>query len=262
MLTAITRGVSPALNRCELEYLARQPIDLEKARAQHRAYEERLEALGAAVVSLAAEPHLPDSVFVEDPAVVLDEVAVIARMGAESRRPEAESLAAALARYRPLRRLREPATLEGGDVMRIGRRLFVGASRRTNAEGIRQLAEAVEPFGYTVTPVPVHGCLHLKSACCYAGVPSEAPAGPAAVLVNRQWIDTAPLTGLRLIDVAPEEPGAANVLAIGETLLIPAAFLATRQILEGAGYRVETLDISELMKAEAALTCSSLIFEA
>jgi dimethylargininase len=253
MLTAITRRVSPALNRCELEYLERRPIDLAKAAAQHRAYEERLEALGVVVVSLPSEPDLPDSVFVEDPAVVLDEVAVIARMGAESRRPEAESLAEVLSRYRPLRRLCEPATLEGGDVMRIGRALYVGASRRTNAEGIRQLAEAVEPFGYTVIPVRVRGCLHLKSACCYAG--------RGAVLVNRQWIDPAPLAGLELIDVAPAEPGAANVLPIRETLLIPAAFPATRRVLEAASYHVETLDISELMKAEAALTCSSLICE-
>ena len=254
MLIAITRAVSPALNRCELEFLARRPIDLELAAAQHRRYEERLRALGAAVVSLPAEPDLPDSVFVEDPALVLDEIAVITRMGAESRRPEAESLAVALARYRPLRRLREPATLEGGDVMRMGRTLFVGASRRTNPEGIRQLAQVVEPLAYTVAPVAVHGCLHLKSAVC--GV------GPGTVLLNRDWIDTAPLAGLRLIPVAPDEPAAANVLTIGDTLLIPAAFPATRRILEGEGFKVESLDISELMKAEAALTCSSLIFEA
>ena len=119
MLTAITRAVSPSINRCELGYLERQPIDVEKAAEQHKRYEECLRELGVPVVSLPAEPEMPDSMFVEDPAVVVDEVAVMTRMGAESRRKESESLAAALARFRPLRWMRQPATLEGGDVLRV-----------------------------------------------------------------------------------------------------------------------------------------------
>src|SRR5579872_4391360 len=126
MLTAITRAISPAINRCELEFLERQEIDLAKAAAQHEAYERFLAEMGASVISLPAEPDLPDSVFVEDPALVLDEVAVMTRMGALSRRREVDTLAEALARFRPLRWLQEPATLEGGDVLRIGRKLYVG----------------------------------------------------------------------------------------------------------------------------------------
>lgn len=254
MLTAITRSVSPAINHCELGYLPRQEIDLQKAEEQHRGYEACLAALGASVISLAAEPDLPDSVFVEDPAVVVDEAAVMTRMGAPSRRPESESLARALARYRPLRWLREPATLEGGDVLRIGRMLFVGMSGRTNAEGIAQLTAELKPLGYTVAPVAVRGCLHLKSACCYAG--------DGAILANRAWIDTNPFQGFRIVDVAPEEPRAANVLAFGNTVVIAGCFPATAGALERLGRNVQTLDISELMKAEAGLTCSSLIFEA
>lgn len=254
MLTAITRAVSPAIEKCELEYLERRPIDLAQAAEQHRAYQRCLAELGARVMSLPAEPDLPDSVFVEDPALVLDEVAVITRMGAESRREEARTLAAALAPFRPLRHLTAPATLEGGDVMRIGRTLFVGESARTNRAGIAQLSEVLGPFAYTVVPVAVHGCLHLKSACTYLG--------GDMILANRAWFDTAPLERFRLVEVAPREPWAGNTLTIGETVLIPSVFPATAAILEGLGLRVRTLDISELMKAEAALTCSSLIFEA
>jgi len=210
--------------------------------------------LGLAVLTLPVEPDLPDSVFVEDPAVVVDEVAVILRMGAESRRAESESLARALAPYRHLRYLREPATLEGGDVVRVGRHIFVGLSGRTNRAGIRQLADELEPLGYMVHAVEMRGCLHLKSACC--------SLGGGLLLANREWVDTAPFAGLRIVDVAPGEPAAADVLAIGDTLLIPAAFPATAERLAGLGRPVIPLDVSELMKAEAGVTCMSVVFQA
>jgi dimethylargininase len=253
MLTAITRAISPALNRCELEYLDRRPIDLARAAAQHAAYERFLEEMGARLISLPAEPDLPDSVFVEDPAIVLDEVAVLTRMGAASRRGETESLAKALAPFRPLRHIEPPATLEGGDVLRIGRTLFVGASARTNAEGIAQLRRALAPFSYEVQAVDVRRCLHLKSAVTYLG--------EGAILINRDLIDPAPLARYRMIDVAPGEPWAANTLALGGVVLIPAAWPETAATLRREGFTVRPIDISELMKAEAGLTCSSLIFD-
>src|SRR5271170_3827031 len=192
MLTAITRGVSPAIVNCELSFIARQPIDLQIAREQHRAYEQLLEELGARVVSLPAEPDLPDSVFVEDPAIVLDELAVILSLGAETRRREAESLARALADYRKLVPIELPGTLEGGDVLRIGRKLFVGLSRRSNAEGVRQLAAVLAPHGYEVASVAVSGCLHLKSAVTYLG--------GEALLANRAWFDAASFEGYEWVD--------------------------------------------------------------
>jgi dimethylargininase len=251
MLTAITRAVSPAINRCELTFLDRQEIDVAKAAQQHRRYELCLASLGVVVVPLPAEPDLPDSVFVEDPAVVVDELAVMARMGAESRRKESELLARTLEVYRPLNWIEAPGTLEGGDVVRAGRRVFAGRSSRTNEDGIRQLAELLDFCEYSVTPVDVHGCLHLKSACC--------ALDSGTLLVNRAWIDPAPLEGLRLIDV--EEPWSADVLAIGETVLMPAGFPETRRKLEASGWKVETVDVSELQKAEAGVTCMSVIFE-
>ncbi len=168
-MTALTRAVSPTLAACELTLLPRERIDIRKAIEQHDAYERALAELGLHVISLPAEPDLPDATFVEDPLVVVDEVAIVTRMGAASRRPESESLAAAIAPFRPVRWLREPATLEGGDVMRIGRDVFVGLSSRTNEAGIAQLAAELEPFGYRVHRIPVLGCLHLKSACCSLG---------------------------------------------------------------------------------------------
>ena len=255
MLTAITRAVSPAIVSCELTFLDRKPIDLDKAREQHRAYEQLLETLGAKLISLPAEATLPVSMFVEDPAIVLDELAVILPLGTESRRPEAASIALALTKFRTLAQITPPASLEGGDILRIGHTLYVGLSSRTNAEGIRQLTALLAPHNYKVILVPVTGCLHLKSAVTHLG--------RNVLLANRAWFDTAPFApaGYFWLDVSPDEPHAANALALGETVIFPASFPHTRARIESAGFRVTSLDISELQKAESGLTCSSLLFQ-
>jgi dimethylargininase len=254
MLTAITRAVGPSLGDCELTWLAREPIDIAKAIAQHDAYERALAELGARVISLPALPGHPDAVFVEDPALVLDEVAVITAMGVASRRGERDSLAAALEEFRPVIRMRDPVRLEGGDVMRIGRVLYVGLSARTNEEGVAQLAEILAPFGYKVRVVEMRDCLHLKSACSFVG--------EGTVLLNRAWLDISALGEYRLIDVAAAEPAGANALRVGDTVLMPDAFHATAGLLRGSGFKVRELALSELLKAESGVTCSSLIFEA
>jgi dimethylargininase len=249
MTLAITRAVSPAMERCELSHLERTPIDLALANRQHCEYEACLAELGLDVISLPAEPDLPDSVFVEDPVVAVEEVAVIARTGAVSRRREAESLAGALRPHRPLRFMREPATLDGGDVLHAGRTIYAGLSHRTNREGIRQLAEFTKPFGYTVVPVEVRGCLHLKS-----GVSS---LGDGAALIHRSWVDAGAFHDLRLIDVP--EPWGANVLAVRGAIVMPASFPETAAMLEDLGYRVRKVDVSEMQKAEGAVTCMSIL---
>jgi dimethylargininase len=254
MLTAITRGVSPALADCELSFVKRQPIDMQKARQQHRSYEQLLEKLGVRVVSLPAEPALPDSMFVEDPAIVLDELAVVFPLGIASRRPEAASLAQALAPFRKLAHIQLPGTIEGGDILRIDRKLFVGLTRRTNPEGFRQLAQIVTPHQYEVIPVSVTGCLHLKSAVTYLG--------RNTLLANRAWFDPAPFAAYDFIDVDATESHAANALAGAATIIFPASFPKTRALLESRAFRVTPLDISELQKAESGLTCSSLLFNA
>jgi dimethylargininase len=253
MLTAITRAVSPAIVNCELSFISRQPIDLENARAQHHAYEQLLETLGARVLSLPAEPDLPDSMFVEDPAIVLDELAVIFPLGTASRRPEAPSLAQAISRFRKLQHVTLPGTLEGGDILRIGSNLFVSVTKRSNPEGIRQLTAMLAPHHYEVIAVPVTGCLHLKSAV--------TSLSRNTLLANRAWFDPSPFSGYHWIEIDPAEPHAANALSLANTVIFPASFPRTRARIEAAGFHVTSLDISELQKAESGLTCSSLIFQ-
>jgi dimethylargininase len=254
MLTAITRSVSSALTHCELSFIQRSPIDLEKARAQHHAYEQLLSKLGVRVISLPEEPQLPDSMFVEDPAIVVDELALICPLGTETRRKEAPSLAAALEKFRRLAYVKLPGTLEGGDVLRVGKRIFVGITARSNPEGIRQLAVILSAYGYDLTAVPVTGCLHLKSAGTYLG--------RNTMLGNRAWFDSRRMAGFEWLDVDPCEPHSANALAIGDTVIFPASFPKTKALIAAKGFRVASLDISELQKAESGLTCSSVIFEA
>ena len=253
-MIAITRKVSPAIARCELTHLAREPIDLALAERQHAAYEASLRALGCRVASLPAEPDFPDSVFVEDAAVVVDELAVITRPGAPSRRGETESVAAALAPHRPVVAIEPPATLDGGDVLRLGRRVLVGRSSRSNAEGVAQLRALLAPHGYTVEGIAVSGCLHLKSAV--------TEVAPGAVLLNPAWVDPAIFAGTRLIEVDPGEPFAANALLVGGTAIYPSAFPRTAARLERVGVRLARVDVSELAKAEGAVTCCSLIIGA
>jgi dimethylargininase len=250
-IIAITKPVPPSIERCELTHLQRQPIDVARATEQHRDYERALARLGCRIERLPAEPDNPDSVFVEDTAVVLPEIAIITRPGAESRRGETTSVAAALRHYRSLASIEEPATLDGGDVLRIGKRLFVGLSSRTDQNGIRQLRKIVEPFGYDVEPVTVTGCLHLKSAV--------TQVGENAVLLNRDWIDARPFARYDAVDVDAAEPQAANALFLRDHVLVASAFPRTCRRLEGHGIAVGTIDASELAKAEGGLTCCSLI---
>jgi len=252
MLTAITREVSPSIERCELTHLMRQPINVDLARAQHQQYENCLTNLGCQVHRLPAEPDLPDSVFIEDIAIVLNELAIITRPGAESRRPETPAVAKALSAYRRLCPIEPPGTLEGGDVLQIGKTLFVGASSRSNAHGIEQLRAHVRPFGYAVQPVALQGCLHLKSAA--------TQVGENRLLINRAWVDGGVFVGMELINVAAEEPMGANALLINGVVIYPSAYERTRARLEVHGLTVEAVDVSELAKAEGGVTCCSLIF--
>jgi len=254
MLTAVTRAVGPGIARCELTHLVRAPIDYATADAQHRAYEQCLVARGCELVRLPAEPELPDSVFVEDVAVVLDELAVITRPGAESRRPESPTIAEALRPYRPLAFVEPPGTLDGGDVLRVERKLFVGLSARTSVAGIAQLARIVGPLGYEVTAVEVGGCLHLKSAATLVA--------PGVVLVNPRWLPAGAFGGFQRVEVDPAEPHGANALRVGEAVVYPAACPRTRERLERHGVPVISVDVSELAKAEGGVTCCSLIFSA
>lgn len=254
MRIAITRPVSPSLADCQLSFVARTPIDVERAAAQHRDYCRALAAAGCSVIELAAEPAMPDAVFVEDTAVVVDELAVMTRTGAASRRDEGATVAPVLARFRPLSRIEAPGTIDGGDVLRIGRRVFVGESARSNSEGIAQLRELLKPHGYVVQGVATRDCLHLKSAVTVVA--------DGTLLVQPAWVDPRVFAGWRLIPVDPAEEHAANALRIGDSVVYPECFPRTRARLGAAGIRVLAVDLSELQKAEGAVTCCSIVFDA
>ena len=247
-LIALTRPVPSTIQDCELTHLDRNPIDLDRAREQHRQYEAALAALGCTIEHVAAADEMPDSVFIEDTAVVVDEVAVITRPGAESRRGETVDVANVLKRYREVRFIEPPATLDGGDVLRIGKRVFVGVTPRSNSDGVKQLREALAPFGYSVEAVPVHDCLHLKSAV--------TQVGENTVLINRAWCDA--FDEYERIDVHPDEPFAANALRIGDAIVYPTQFPRTAERLRN----VRFVDAGELAKAEGGVTCCSVIFTA
>jgi dimethylargininase len=254
MWIALTREVSPTIGACELTHLAREPIDVERARRQHRAYEEALHSLGCEVERLPPLPDHPDAVFVEDTALVLPEVAVVLRPGVASRRAETASVATALPAWRPTVALEGPGSVDGGDLLPLGTTVYVGRSGRSDEAGAEELRRRLVPWGYRVERVALSGCLHLKSAV--------TRVGPETLLVNPAWVDPAPFASWKRIEVAPQEPHAANALRVGELLLYPEAFPATRRRLESAGFRVLPLDLDELAKAEGAVTCCSLVFEA
>ena len=248
---AIVRPVGSSLARCELSFVARAPIDLARARSQHAAYVDALRARGCEVLELPVLDDYPDSVFVEDTALVFDELAVLTRPGAASRRGEVDSVAQMLARYRPLAAITGEGTLDGGDVLRIDRNVYVGRSARSNDDGIAQLRALLAAHGYRVHALATRDCLHLKSAV--------TQVAPDAVLVQPRWLDPAPFAHLRVLEVDPAEEHAANALRVGGGIVYPGCFPRTLARLEAAGVEATLVDVSELQKAEGAVTCCSLL---
>jgi dimethylargininase len=248
---AITRGVSASINDCELTHMTRTPIDVALAREQHAAYESALAALGCEIRRIPADDRFPDAVFIEDTAIVLDELAVITRPGAESRRGELDAVAAILSDYRTVARIEAPATIDGGDLLQLDDVLYVGRTPRTNDEGIAQLREIVAPYGYRVIAVDVDDCLHLKSAVTRVGAD--------ALLMNPRWVSPSIFDGWRIIDVDDAEPAAANALRIGNKVIYPQELSRTRRRLEAEGLQVVGVPAGELAKAEGGVTCCSVI---
>ncbi|MFN2572789.1 MAG: dimethylarginine dimethylaminohydrolase family protein [Gemmatimonadales bacterium] len=255
MLIAVTRAVSATFAECELTHRPRDPINVANAIAEHARYEEALRSLGATVVRASPEPALPDAVFVEDTALALDEVAVITRPGALTRRREVESMAQVLSAYKPLLRIQPPGTLDGGDVLRVGRKLYVGLSSRSNHEGISQLETLLEKWDYEVIRVQVEGCLHLKSAV--------TQVGEDLLLINPNFVPPACFRSTESIPVAPAEADGANALWIGRAgaIIYAAHHPETAERLERAGVRVVAVPSTELAKAEGGVTCCSVLFE-
>ena len=252
-LVAITHVPSPNMQGCIRTYIESAAIDLELARKQHAGYCAVLEECGADIVTLDTNVELPDSVFVEDAAVVLDEIAVVGVMGALSRRDESTAVEAELRKWRLVHRIELPATLDGGDVLRIGKTILIGFSSRTNEEGVTAFKQMAEPLGYRVIVVPVTGCLHLKSACC------ALPDG--ALVVNKKWIDSRAIAGFETLDVPEEEPWGANVTLVRSSVVMPASNTRMNEKIARRGFAVHGVDLSEFQKAEGSASCLSILVE-
>ncbi len=251
MTIAITRKISPRFNECEITHIERTPIDLDIARQQHQEYVYTLKELGCEVIELSEEPDLPDSVFVEDTAFILPELAVIARPGADSRKPETETIIKALSPYRALAHINEPATLDGGDVLALDKKIYVGLSTRSNAQAVEQLNQLLNQYGYQALGVELKDCLHLKSAV--------TKVDEETLLINKNWIDERYFADYNLIEVHASEPYGANCLPIRGHIIYPHAFPKTQALLEAKGFKIKNVNVDELAKAEGAVTCCSLI---
>lgn len=257
MARAFTRAVSPRLAACELTHLRRQLISAERAAAQHAVYEQALRDSGFEVIRLPELGAYPDGAFVEDTALLLDGYAVILRPGAASRAGEVESTAAGLSQDFELHRL-ESGFVDGGDVLQIGSTLYVGRSTRTDAEGISSLRELAAPLGFEVVQAELRNCLHLKTGATFAGPDAH---GVPVLLYSQRAVDPLQFAHVEPLPVDESEPAAANCLRVGDRLILPAGNSRTAGFLRDRGFQVTEIDVSELQKAEAGVTCMSLIDE-
>lgn len=254
-IVAITHVPSPRMKEALRTFIDVEDIDLDLAALQHEEYRRVLERAGARVVLLDANVAHADAVFVEDTAIVLDEVAILTSMGAPSRQAEPAAIEPELRRYRSeVVRIEAPATIEGGDVLRVGRTLYVGATERSNRAGINALAKIAGKYGYEVKSVAVDGCLHLKTGC------TALPDG--TFLVSPRWIDARDLGTTSILHVDEEEPDAANVLLVGERVIMPASHPRTIELVRKRGFQVDPVDVSEFAKAEGCVTCLSILVSA
>ena len=253
MLIGFTHAVSPNIPSCEITFIDRAPINYELAVRQHDEYCAVLKKCGVVVKRLSANLSYPDSCFVEDTAIVIDELAIVTSMGTASRRGETAAIEAELSKYRKIAHIQLPAMIEGGDVLQVGRKLFVGLSSRTNAQGIKELSRITEPLGYRVTPVNIKSSLHLKTAC--------SAINDETLLVNPNWIDLEPFKGFNVLFTPDDEPWAANTLRISDITCLQAGFPKTVELVERLHHRIEILDISEFRKAEAGISCLSIILQ-
>lgn len=255
MPLAFTRTVSPRIAECALTHLGRQPIDVVRAVEQHAGYEQALRDAGFDVARLPELPDDPDAVFVEDTAILLGEHAIITRPGAESRAGEIYSTAEGLKPHFNVHFLPTGA-LDGGDVLRVENRLYVGQSSRSDAAGTQALEAIVGPLGYWVVPVELDRCLHLKTAATFAGLNDQ---GVPTLLLNPDWVDPACFSEVEPLFVPENEPFAANVVLAGDRLIMAAGSPGTAASLRERGFKIVEIDLSELQKAEAGGTCMSLI---
>jgi dimethylargininase len=248
---ALVRDVPDSYSMCERPPGHGEAIDVDLARQQHAAYRAALEGAGLRLVRLPADERFPDCCFVEDTSIILGGTAIIARMGAPSRRGEERAVREVLAGRMGVLDILPPATIDGGDVLVLGDRVYVGLGGRTNLEGCEQVREAAGE-GYRVTPVPLEGVLHLKSVCTHVG--------GRCLLIRPGHFDISLFADYDLVRVPGEEAYAANCLSLGDRVLVSAGYPVTRQAIERAGFCTVALEMSEFRKGQGSLTCLSKMY--
>jgi dimethylargininase len=247
---AIVRDVPDSFDWC-IKPDPAAVIDVGLAKKQHGTYKNTLQKLGLELMIIASDDRYPDCCFVEDTAIIVGEAAVVPSMGAPSRIGEEVEVRNVLAGYKSLLEVNLPAMMDGGDVLLIDKKIFVGLSKRTNREAVSHLQE-ISPAGYEVIAVPLAGVLHLKSACTYLG--------DDCVLMCKGHFDDDVFTAYNKIVVHPEDAYSANCLAVNDRVLISNGFPRTRSALEAAGFDTIEMDMSEFRKAGGSLTCLSILF--
>lgn len=249
-MRALVRDIPTSFTRALSAQVPASPIDVALARSQHAAYVAALIASGATVETVAADEAHPDCVFVEDTAVIVDGVALITQPGAPSRRGETAAIAMALARHVELARMADDATLDGGDCMRVGDTIYVGASARTNGAGIARLTEVFSRLRVVTVWLPAN-VLHLKCVC--------TALGDDRMLLAEGTLAAAAFDA-RVIAVPAVETYAANVVALGSHVIAAQGFPRTHEALAAAGFTVHSVPASEVRKADGSLTCQSLLY--
>ncbi|HLD35256.1 MAG TPA: arginine deiminase family protein [Planctomycetota bacterium] len=259
---AIVRDVARTYDECIKPNKPTKPINVLLAQAQHRAYCQALKNLGLKLIKIEADNRFPDCCFVEDPAIVIGDTAIISRMGVKSRRGEEKAVRQTLARYKTIRWIKLPGTIEGGDVLKIGKKIYIGLSERTNLSAIRQVKAIAAEHEYEVIPVRVKGMIHLKTGCTYLspeGEPRPNGGGNNYVTLIKGKLDEKPFSDYKKIIIPKEEAYSANCLAINGRVLIPKGYSKTKVLIKHAGFKVRELDMSEFRAGGGSLTCLSII---
>ena len=246
----VVRPVPDSYNHCVRTNT--EKIDVALAKSQHAEYCKALQKFGLELIWIKGDNTLPDSCFVEDTAVVLGEKAIICNMKTKSRVKEVVEVAKVLEKLKETYYIKPPATIDGGDVLKIEDKVFVGLSARTNIHAISQLRKILENSNFEIVPVTIQNVLHLKSACTYLG--------NNCVILSKGHFDTAILRDYKKIVVPRGEEYVADCLAINGTVLMAEGFPKTKKLVEKEGFFVKELEMSEFRRGDGALTCLSILW--
>jgi dimethylargininase len=247
---AIVRPVPDSYDRCVRTSV--EKIDVALAKSQHTEYCKTLQRLGLKLIWIKGDDTLPDSCFVEDTAIIIGKKAIICNMKIKSRAREVIEVAKVLEKLKDIYYIKSPATIDGGDVLKIENKVFVGLSNRTNMQAIHQLKKVLEGSELEIIPVKVHNVLHLKSACTYLG--------NNYIILSKGHFDVGILRDYDKIVVPRGEEYAADCLAIDGTVLMAKGYSKTKKLVENEGFPVKEIEMSEFRKGEGALTCLSIIW--